>query len=252
MTPATELARDGTPCVSGGPMTKLLLLLGLSLASAACSAGSANELLGGASARRNHPIGEGTTTDTAATEASGEETTDLDANAPPPGTLDAGADADAAADGGAKDANAPTPATAFTGAAAYVATNGPSTIKGAHPNGGNPAKVDCLSAGCHGAGGAGPRFAAGGTVFTNVAATTPAAQVEIRLRDAAGRAASAYTDANENFFIRAADAAALVFPVQAGARDAAAVKAMSASIANGACNSAACHGNAATGFIHVP
>jgi len=78
------------------------------------------------------------------------------------------------------------------------------------------------------------------------------AQVEVRLRDAAGNAVSAYTDANGSFFVRAAAAAALVFPVQTGARNAATTRAMSATIANGACNSAACHGSAATGFIHVP
>ena len=236
-------------------MNKALLAFGLSLVAAACSAGSESELLGGAPVRRNHPIGEGTATDTSATEAAGNASTDLDADVPESAPPDATVVADAApdaADGGAKDAGNVTPPTAFTGAGAYVATNGPSTLKGAHPNGGNPAKVDCLSSGCHGAGGAGPRFAAGGTVFTSAAATTPAAQVEVRLRDAAGKAVSAFTDANGNFFVRAADAAALVFPVQAGARNAATTQTMSATIANGACNSAACHGSAATGFIHVP
>lgn len=232
-------------------MKNALLALGLTLVAAACSAGSESELLGGAAARRNHPVGEGTATDTSATEGTGDPSTDLDADVPESAPAsDAGADADAS-DAAPKDASAP-PVTAFTGAAAYVATNGPSTQKGAHPNGGNPAKVDCLTSNCHGAGGSGPRFAAGGTVFTSAAATTPAAQVEVRLRDAAGNAVSAYTDANGNFFVRAAAAAALVFPVQTGARNAAATRAMSATIANGACNSAACHGSAATGFVHVP
>jgi hypothetical protein len=235
-------------------MKKALLLLGLSLVVAACTAGTESELLGGAPVRRNHPIGEGTATDTSATDTSvTPPSADLDADvaetgAPP----EAGAGTDAGADAGDAGKDAGTIATAFTGATAYVATTGPSTIKGAHPNGGNPAKVDCLSSGCHGAGGAGPRFAAGGSVFTSAAATTPASQVEVRLRDGAGRAVSAYTDANGNFFVRAADAAALVFPVQAGARNAATTRTMDATLANGACNSAGCHGNAATGFIHVP
>jgi len=235
-------------------MNKALLVLGLSLAAAACSAGTENELLGGGPVRRNHPIGEGTSTDTSSTEATADAGSDLDAGVPVSAPVDAGADAiaDAATDAAAKDAGTVAPPTAFTGAGAYVATTGPSTLKGAHPNGGNPAKVDCLSSGCHGAGGAGPRFAAGGTVFTSAAATTPAAQVEVRLRDTAGKAVSAYTDANGNFFVRAADAAALVFPVQAGARNTATTRAMSASIANGACNGAACHGSAATESIHVP
>jgi hypothetical protein len=237
-------------------MKKSLLALGLCLALAACSAGSESELLGGAAARTNHPVGEGTATDTSATETTTDASATVDADVAESAAPDAGADAvaDAAADAdaGAKDAGTVVPPTAFTGASAYVATTGPSTLKGAHPNGGNPAKVDCLSSGCHGAGGAGPRFAAGGTVFTSAAATTPAAQVEVRLRDGAGKAVSAYSDANGNFFVRAADAAALVFPVQVGARNGATTRAMSATIASGACNSAACHGNAATGFIHVP
>lgn len=239
-------------CIARPSMKKFLLVLGLSLVAAACSAGSESELLGGAAARRNHPVGEGTATDTSATEATTDASTDLDGDVPEStSATDGGADADAAGDAAAKDASAPPP-TAFTGAAAYAATNGPSTLKGEHPNGGNPAKVDCLTSNCHGAGGSGPRFAAGGTVFTSAAGTTPAAQVEVRLRDAAGNAVSAYTDASGNFFVRAAAAAALTFPVQTGARNTATTRAMSATIANGACNSAACHGSAATGFIHVP
>lgn len=233
-------------------MNKALLALGLSVALAACSAGSESELLGGAPSRMNHPVGNGTATDTSATESTNGASADVDADVPEGGAItDASADALAdAADGGAKDAAVPV--TAFTGAGAYVATSGPNTIKGAHPNGGNPVKLDCLTSNCHGVGGAGPRFAAGGTVFTSAAGATPAAQVEVRLRDGAGTAVSAYTDANGNFFVRAAAAAALVFPVQAGARNAATTRPMTASIPNGACNSAACHGNAATGFVHVP
>jgi hypothetical protein len=233
-------------------MKKVLFALGLALVAAptACS-GTADEMLGGAAARRNHPVSEGTSTDTSTTE--GTDTGAADHGDATDASAD-GATTDGSArtaDGGADAADASGPTNAFTGAAAYVATLGPSTLKGAHPNGGNPAKVDCLSSGCHGAGGAGPRFAAGGTVFTSAAATTPAAQVEVRLRDGAGDAVKAYTDANGNFFVRAADAAALTFPVAAGARNAAATQPMSATIANGACNSAGCHGGA-TGFIHVP
>lgn len=89
-------------------------------------------------------------------------------------------------------------------------------------------------------------------MYTSAAGTTPAAQVEVRLRSAAGVAVSTHTDANGNFFVRAADAATLTFPANAGARNAGATRPMSATIADGACNSGGCHGGAATGVIHVP
>lgn len=141
---------------------------------------------------------------------------------------------------------------AFTGAPAYTARTGKSTSKpGEHPNGGNPAKVACLS--CHVQGGEGPRFFAGGTVYKDTAATIPAPQVEVRFRDGAGNTFSTYTDALGNFLVTAGEAtsAGITFPLQVGARDATSTKLMSASITSGDCNSAACHGGA-QGFVHVP
>lgn len=230
------------------PLTALsLALVGTALVSGACSEAGPSQLRSGAPQQRG---GAATGGDTSATEPADEDTDPPDsstsgaADSATTGTADAGADgSDAAADAST---------TAFTGAGAYVATTGPSTIEGAHPNGGNPAKVDCLTAGCHGAGGAGPRFAAGGTVYTSAAATAPAPRVEVRFLDADGTAVSAYTDVNGNFFLRAAAAANLAFPLRVGARDATTTRPMAATIGNGACNSAACHGGAATGVIHVP
>ncbi len=86
---------------------------------------------------------------------------------------------------------------AFTGAPAYVATLGRNARKNDHGNGGNPAKLACLT--CHRAGGDGPRWFAGGTVFANVQGTTPAPRVEVRFSDAAGNAAPRHT---ENALIR--------------------------------------------------
>jgi hypothetical protein len=156
-----------------------------------------------------------------------------------------------ASDGNA-DSGVPPAANAFTGAPAYVATSGGSTSKGAHGNGGNPAKRDCMTSDCHGSGGPGPRFAAGGTIYTSAAATTPAAQVEVRFVDADGTAVSKYTNATGNFYLRATDAANLAFPLKVAVRDAKTTQPMVATIANGACSSAACHGAAATGVVHVP
>ena len=104
-----------------------------------------------------------------------------------------------------------------------------------------------------GAGGGAPRFFAGGSVFKDAAGTMPAAQVEVRFRDAAGKSLSAYTDATGSFFVRqtTATAAGIALPALVGARDAALTKLMTATIANGDCNSAACHGGA-QGRVHVP
>ncbi len=175
----------------------------------------------------------------------------------PPGGEDDGTSPAAAADGGATsaaDAGAkPAANDAFAGAPAFVATAGPSTVKGVHGNGGNPAKLACVTTGCHGGGGGGPLFAAGGTVYKDLAATMPAANVEIRLLDAAGKSVLTHTDALGNFFVRAttATAAGLAFPNRTAARDATSTKPMVASIANGNCDGATCHGGG-QGVIHVP
>lgn len=155
--------------------------------------------------------------------------------------------------GGTDGGNEASTATnAFTGAAAYTATTGRTTNKpGEHPNGGNPVKLACLS--CHSAGNGAPPFFAGGTVFKDTAATMPASQIEVRFRDAAGKALSVYTDALGNFYVTqsAATNAGLAFPLSVGARDGTSTKPMVGAIANGDCNSSACHGGA-QGFIHVP
>lgn len=161
-----------------------------------------------------------------------------------PGTEDGGV----TGDGGTTPPPPPPGTNAFTGAAAYVAQNGPSTNKGDHGGDGNPAKRDCLGSGCHGAGGGGPRFIAGGTVFKDKAGTIPAAQIEVRLRDNNGGSLLTHTDANGNFFFRGAG---VTLPAATGVRDNATTSLMAGAISNGACNSAACHGGT-QGWIHIP
>jgi hypothetical protein len=147
--------------------------------------------------------------------------------------------------------SAPPPSDPFTGASAYVAQTGPSTIKGEHPfPGGNPAKQGCLQSQCHGVGGEGPRFIAGGSVFKDVAGTSAAAQIEVRIRDANGDARIARTDVNGNFYFLAGNNV-VDFPARTGARDGATTRNMAGSIANGDCNSSTCHGGT-QGVIHVP
>lgn len=192
----------------------------------------------------------------------------LDSTSPPEGSSgapggeaqDAGEDDDAAPSDAATsssgnpvdaaDAAKPGP-TAFTGAPAYVATTGPSTLNAGHSkfNAQNdPAGRPCLN--CHGAGGGAAQFTFAGTVFKDAAGTMPAAQIEIRLRDANGKGLSAYSDANGNFFLPLNPNGDLAFPVHAGGRDANTKKLMNATTTNGNCNG--CHKPGAQGHIVVP
>jgi hypothetical protein len=166
------------------------------------------------------------------------------------GTSGTGGDAGAAAD--AADAADAAPQGAFLGAPAYVPRTGKSTFYGFdHPAGGNPVRTACLE--CHGPTGQAAQFFAGGTVFKSGGGMTPAAQVEIRLRLDNGIAISTYTDNSGNFFITASAAAnaGVVFPLHAGARNANGASLATGAIANGDCNSSACHGGK-TGWIRVP
>jgi hypothetical protein len=210
----------------------------LFMAMTGCAGADArNELL---DRRANQP---GASGDVAATDpTSGDGTTTSE---------DAGA-AEPVSNAPAADSSTGTPSSdPFAGAPAYVAQNGPNTIKGDHPfAGGNPAKQSCLQSQCHGPGGEGPRFIAGGTVYEDIAGTMPAAQIEVRIRDANGDARIARTDMNGNFYFSAGNST-VDFPARTGARDATNARTMAAAIANGDCSSSSCHGGA-QGVIHVP
>ena len=157
-----------------------------------------------------------------------------------------GSSGDVDAGGDAAPAESP-----FTGAPAYVPTLGRNTLKGEHPNGGNPSTRACFD--CHGGKGPGPDFFAAGSVFSDAKGTTPAARIEIRLRDGAGNAVSTYSDTLGNFVVTAATAAnaGVTFPLHSGARNAAMTNLMSAAAPNGDCNNSSCHGGT-QGWIHVP
>ena len=230
------------------PLLLATALSALALSTLVAACGDADQAQLGVGSRTNTTLPDG-----APAEGTPEGTPEGDDASTP---ADASAGDSGGADTGAKDAggdaaDAATAVTAFTGAGAYVATTGPSTIKGAHGGNGNPSKLACQ--GCHGAGGGAPRFFAGGSVFKDAAGTMPAAQVEVRFRDAAGKSLSAFTDATGSFYVRqsTATAAGITLPAHVGARDATTTKLMSATIANGDCNSSACHGGA-QGRVHVP
>jgi hypothetical protein len=174
-----------------------------------------------------------------------------------PTTGSSGGTSSGGADAGKDSGTTPDPTgdDAFTGAPAFVSgKSGTSTSRGQHFlqfGTLNPAKKDCLT--CHGSNNDLLMFA-GGTVYKDKAATMPAAQVEVRLRNATtGKAVSTYTDALGNFFVRKSDAAAagVTFPVNAGVRDATSTATMTDLPMVGSCNGGTCHGGN-QGWIHLP
>src|SRR4029077_18955402 len=125
----------------------------------------------------------------------------------------------------------PPPADAFTGAAAYVAKLGPTHRAGPHAGAGGPQNLNCGN--CH-------NWLIGGTVWKDAAGTMPAAMVEVRVRDAAGNAATAWTDADGNFHL-SSGAGGVKLPANVGVRDGVNTKLMVSTISNGSCASANCH-----------
>lgn len=217
-------------------------MLGLLLVLSACGgAEPANDLVGRRGSQPGAPgaAPEGSSADVGTTEPGTGATT--------PGGEDGGSATAPATDSG----TAAMPTDPFAGAPSFSAQNGPSTIKDDHPfPGGNPAKQSCMQSQCHAAGGQGPTFIAGGTVYKDLAGTMPAAQIEVRLRDANGDARIARTDVNGNFYLTAGNNL-VDFPARTGARDGTTTRAMAGAVANGDCNSSACHGGP-QGVIHVP
>jgi hypothetical protein len=91
--------------------------------------------------------------------------------------------------GGTDSGTAPPPATGvvFTGAPAFSAQTGPST---------HNAGLECM--GCHGAGGSGPQFEFGGTLYDG--SGNPLSGAEVRFVYANGSSDSAYTSATGTFY----------------------------------------------------
>ena len=158
----------------------------------------------------------------------------------------AGSDAGSDAGGDAGSSGAPSPVNAFTGAGAFVSKLGPSTRKGSHNFAGNTPPTSPMGQACRNC----HNFFMGGTVYADAAGTLPAAGVEVRARDAAGNAVSAWTDQDGNFY--AGNAGAVTLPARVGVRDAANTKVMSSTIASGTCASSTCHVSGKQGPIHLP
>lgn len=158
---------------------------------------------------------------------------------------DGGAGTDAGSDG-SSPVPPPPAANAFTGASAFVSQLGPSTRKSSHNFPGNTPTTSPMGKACSNC----HNFFAGGTVFADAAGTMPAPGVEVRARDAAGNAVSAFTDQDGNFYI--SNPGAVTLPAHVGVRNAATTKLMSSTIGSGTCASGSCHVAGKQGSIHLP
>jgi hypothetical protein len=76
--------------------------------------------------------------------------------------------------------------------------------------------------------------------------------VEVRVRDAAGAAASTWTDQDGNFYLTKANSNGVTLPASVGVRDAATTKVMVSMASNASCSASTCHVAGKQGPIHLP
>jgi hypothetical protein len=171
-------------------------------------------------------------------------------------TGDSGPKTDAAKEGGSTDSGTDTGATttAFTGAGAY-ASNKPATSAVTYHTNNNVGVTpgpgqDCLS--CHKMGGSGPQFLFAGTVCADMACNTRAVDKEVRVRGSDGKAFSAHSDDDGNFWYLPGTGEAISFPANSGARDGTNTALMTGTIAMGSCNSGGCHDGNTQAYVHLP
>jgi hypothetical protein len=103
---------------------------------------------------------------------------------------------------------------------------------------------DCML--CHAAGGDGPTFTLGGTLYADVAGTAPLDGAAVHVLAADGQEIVMETALNGNFWTTAP----LAFPVTTWASACPDVRPMVTPVAAGGCNAAGCHGE--TFRAHVP
>jgi hypothetical protein len=115
-------------------------------------------------------------------------------------------------------------------------------------NGNHNPGQDCISAGCHAAGGEGPTFTVAGTVYTDALGTAPQIGATITLRDSLGITLDLATQQNGNFY----STAQLTPPLTVYASECPSIMHMPTTT-TGTCNTGGCHdGVAATGRIYLP
>lgn len=131
--------------------------------------------------------------------STGDLTSGGTSGAPTDGGGSSSGDAEAGTDGGSSGL----PVTAFTNAPAFNPAGAAvgTSQNGSHPNGGNPAGVNCMD--CHGAAGpANSKWGIAGTLYTTAAGTAVhAAKAEVRIVDSKGtELAKVYSDPLGNFW----------------------------------------------------
>jgi hypothetical protein len=106
----------------------------------------------------------------------------------------------------------------------------------------------CMQAGCHAAGGEGPRYYAAGTLYLTAAGGAPNVGATITVRDANNLTLQLTSMQNGNFYTEQP----LIEPVTVYASKCPAIMPMIATAA-GNCNTGGCHdGVAATGRVYLP
>jgi hypothetical protein len=110
--------------------------------------------------------------------------------------------------------------------------------------------MDCMTASCHGTGGAGGAFLFAGFVATTAGGTTGAPGIEVRVYDnGAGKGYSAYTDTNGYFWMLPPNGGT-TGPYNAGIRCATGTGLMTAQQTAIDCDNSSCHGGG-QGNIHL-
>jgi hypothetical protein len=159
-------------------------------------------------------------------------------------------------EGGSKDSATDTggTTTAFTGAGAFASNKPATSAVTYHTN--NAVGVtpgpdqDCLS--CHKMGGAGPTFLFAGTLCADKTCTARAVDKEIRVRGSDGKAYSAHSDDDGNFWYLPGTGEAIAFPANSGARDGTNTALMTGTITMSSCNTGGCHDGTTQPTVHLP
>ncbi len=144
--------------------------------------------------------------------------------------------------------------TAFTGAGGFTSNKPATSAVMYHNNNGvgvTPGPgVDCLS--CHKMGGAGTQFLFAGSICADNACNTPAVDKEVRVRGSDGKAFSAHSDDDGNFWYVPGTGEAIAFQAQVGARDGTNTSLMNGKLSASSCNTGGCHDGNGQAYVHLP
>jgi hypothetical protein len=167
---------------------------------------------------------------------------------------DSGGPKDGSSDSSGDSGDSSVASTAFTGAGAFASNKPATSAVMYHNNNGvgvTPGPgVDCLS--CHKMGGAGTQFLFAGTICADTACNTPAADKEVRVLGSDGKAFSAHSDDDGNFWYAPGQGEAIAFQAQTGARDGTNTTLMVGKLSASSCNTGGCHDGNGQAYVHLP